>query len=366
MAATQVAFTDLDTYLKSLDNNTIDTPYELDITGLDNTTLKGALSMSDATEGTLQYVLNQNSKKYISLNESAGSVTATDITYAFAWCDNIISVAGDFSSVVTAVQTFFNCSNLTSADLSNFTSLQDATSMFRVCTKLTSIDISSLYQTLTNADNMFYFCIKLANVNLGTNAFEKLTHANYMFYRCEVLSSLDVKALTNIVYAMNFVSGCYKLKEITNWNFDINKLLSFANFFENCPADLVIKFPYKTYNTFSLVRVRTNSSGNVTIKKQKVNSSASTETTLTTELGNKIKFLGAIDEIAVASEITDDQFNNMFTNRYKWNSSDSIVEVADNLILWAKDEEKITSNFLNTTLSMQDKDFDSIFTGGNE
>lgn len=366
MAVTQIAFADLDTYLKSLNNNTADTPYELDITGLDNTVMKGAISISDATEGTLQYVLDQNSKKYISLNESAGSVTATDISYSFAWCDNLISVSGDFSSVTTAVQTFFNCDNFNNIDLTKFTNLKDATSMFRVCTKLTSIDISSLYQNLTTSDNMFYFCTKLTNVNLGTNNFEKLTSANYMFYRCETLPLLDVKPFINITHAMNFVSGCYRLKEIKNWNFDINKLISFANFFENCPSDLEIKFPYSTYSTFSLVRVRTDSSGNVTIKKQKINSSVATETTLTTELGNKVKFLGAIDEIAVADEITDDQFSNIFTNRYKWNSSDSTVEIADNLILWAKDEEKITSNVLNATISMQDEDFDSIFNGGNE
>lgn len=238
--------------------------------------------------------------------------------------------------------------------------------MFRVCTKLASIDISSLANTLEKSDSMFYFCIKLTDVTIGEVAFEKLTSANYMFYRCEILPYLDVKALTNIIYAMNFVSGCYKLKEIANWNFDIDKLISYTNFFENCPADLEIKFPYNSYNNFDLVRVRADADGNITIKKQEIGKTTADEITLQTTLGNKVKFFGSIDEIAVSSEITDEQFNNMFTNRYKWNSSSSTTEIADNLILWAKDDKKITSNILNSTLQMQSEDFDSIFEGNED
>lgn len=359
MAVVQIAFTELDNYLKHLAENTIDTAYELDITGLDNTTFSGVLNYP-FKEGTLQYILHQNSTKYVKLNESSGSVSATNIDYALTRCSNLISITGDFSTVTSAIQTFFNCSNLRTADVSGFINLTNASDMFRTCVNLTQVDISTLTK-LTNASRMFYFCIKLQEVKTSDQNYESLTLANHMFYRCESLPSLDVKGFVNVQYAMNFVSGCYVLKELLNWNFNIEKLVSFANFFENCPQDLSIKFNYNTYNNFSLVRVRVDKNGNVNIKKQVVDEGSSTNIDLKTNIGNNIKFFGAIDEIAVAPEITDDQFNTMLNNRYKWSSSESTIEIADNLILWAKDSSKITTNLTNNSLTMETEDFDKIF-----
>lgn len=361
MAAFQVAFTDLDNYLKSLPENTSSTAYELDITGLNDTTFSGQLN-KPFLENTLQNILQQNPTKFVKLNESTGSVTATKIDYAFAWCENIVSIAGDFSSVDSAIQVFFNCSNLNSADITGFSNLTIATDMFRTCVNLTQVDMSNLPKII-NTTRMFYFCIKLENVKTSVQNYENLTTANHMFYRCESLPALDVKGFVNVQYAMNFVSGCYVLKEILNWNFNLEKLVSFANFFENCPHDLSIKFNYNTYDNFSLIKVSTDESGNVNIKKQVVGEPTSSSITLKTTIGSNIKFFGAVDEIAIAPKITDEQFNTMLNTRYKWSSTGSTVEIADNLILWAKDNSKITTNITNSSLTMESEEFDQIFNG---
>ena len=71
--------------------------------------------------------------------------------------------------------TFYNCSSLTSLDLSSFdtSAVTHINSMFYNCRSLTSLDLSSFdTSAVTYMYNMFYKCTALTSLILGPNFFK--------------------------------------------------------------------------------------------------------------------------------------------------------------------------------------------------
>ena len=83
--ATQVAFSDLDSWLQAQPANTADTPYELEITGLTNNNCG-----ESGYEGTLGYIINHNSSKYVDLSYTVMPETMVSLENRFSGCTNLI------------------------------------------------------------------------------------------------------------------------------------------------------------------------------------------------------------------------------------------------------------------------------------
>ena len=185
--ATEVLWSDLDTWLQSQPANTIDTPYKVEIDGEPPLSFFG----QSGTEGTIGYILNANNTKYVDLSFSS-SIT-TDIFY---------------SEEIDAYQMFYNCSSLTGITI-DYMKTTRTTSMFEKCTSLSKVVWSdNIYGT--DAHRMFFGCTSLTNFNIDGNVYSE--NVPEMFFGCTSLTRVsgDFKALS----AERMFAGCTALKNI--------------------------------------------------------------------------------------------------------------------------------------------------------
>ena len=90
---------------------------------------------------------------------------------------------------------FYNLTNITSIDLSNFDSSQvtNFECMFDKCTSLKSINLNNINtSSVQNMVGMFESCSSLETLNLSSFDTSKVTSMWAMFYECSSLKSLDL------------------------------------------------------------------------------------------------------------------------------------------------------------------------------
>ena len=101
----------------------------------------------------------------------------------------------DTSQVTSMIESFFQCSNLTSIDLTNVdtSNVTDMRSMFYDCEKLTTLDVSKFNTSnVTNMGQMFFGCYQLSTLDVSKFNTSNVTNMNNMFNNCQKLSSLNV------------------------------------------------------------------------------------------------------------------------------------------------------------------------------
>lgn len=327
-----VDFSKLNDTLASLATNTAATPYEMNVLNYTADNLAGSPS---AKENTFQYILKNNSKKYVTLNcilDDDGNV--------------------DYSAVCVNNK-FLNKTDRTDFDRS-----------FSLCGSLVAV---ALGEKPTKRNSMFAVS-SLKNYYLDVT---DVVDVSYMFISCTNLTSIDTSAFTNVTNVLGMFVNCTSLTEITNWAMDINKLSSYRNIFTDCPSTLKIYLKddiTTTDNVLSLVRLNVASDGTLSVTKQSTDETQATTSSSTVTIGDTIRFTGKIDEIAVADEITDDEFNTMFKYRYEWSSTETdILPTNNSFVLWAKDSSNIKTNIINesttsSVMTLSDDDFDTIFS----
>ena len=141
-----------------------------------------------------------------SLPANATSIGSYALYYAFYNCTGLTSV--DLSSLTTVpgsyalANAFYNCTGLTSVGLSSLTRVTGSYGLycaFYGCTGLTSVDLSSL-TTVSGSNalaNAFYGCTGLTSVDLSSLTGLAGTSAlSYAFRNCTRLTSLSFPALT--------------------------------------------------------------------------------------------------------------------------------------------------------------------------
>ena len=155
---------------------------------------------------------------------------------------------------------FFNCTMLTSLDLSTFNTnkVRDMACMFSGCKSLTSLKISSFCtnQVISMAC-MFVDCEKLSSINISNFKTDNVLDMTMMFSGCKNLTILNLVGFnTKQVKLMNgMFAYCEKLNAIyvsrDGWNTQCakdNKDVSFFIFewedgvedmFQGCPAKIV-------------------------------------------------------------------------------------------------------------------------------
>ena len=108
--------------------------------------------------------------KKVVFDESFAVVRPTKCYCWFNDCSALTDIQGiqnlNTTEVTNMGYMFYNCSNLTSLDLSGFDTqrVSEMNSMFFGCSKLTTIFVSNKFvvENVTQSDNMFSFCDKLS------------------------------------------------------------------------------------------------------------------------------------------------------------------------------------------------------------
>ena len=130
---------------------------------------------------------------------------------------------------------FYNCSSLTSLDLSNFdtSNVNNMNAMFYGCNKLTSLDLSNFNTSkVTVVVDMFYGCSKLASLDLSSFNTSNVTSMHEMFRGCSSLTSLDLSNFdtSNVTIMYGMFIGCSALKTLDIRNFTFAQLKDGKNF----------------------------------------------------------------------------------------------------------------------------------------
>ncbi len=165
----------------------------------------------------------------------------------FRFCNKLTSL--DISKFNTAKVTnmsyMFNCSLLSSITFGNgfsFNEVIDLSYMFDSCS-LTSINLSPYLNSSTNykfftMESMFSNCGVLETINLGTFNAPVLDSTNSMFYGCSSLTSINMKILkTNYLRTTaGMFSSCSNLTSLDLSGFVTKNVITMDNMFESCDS----------------------------------------------------------------------------------------------------------------------------------
>ena len=137
---------------------------------------------------------------------------------------------------------FYQCENLVSVDSImnlNTDAVTNMSSMFFQCSSLTSLDLSGLNTSnVTNMKSMFNGCTKLSSLNISDFDTSKVRDMSCMFQSNFELTSIDVSCFnTSLVESMECMfSGCKQLKEINLSGFETKNVESMSWMFHGCSS----------------------------------------------------------------------------------------------------------------------------------
>ena len=167
-----VVFSELDTYLKSLAENTASTPYKIKVTGLTKTDCGNA-----ATTGTLGNVIYSNNKKYVDLSYTELPNDLTDLTNAFAYCGSLIVAPPIPNGVQSLNYAYTYCESLVNAPtIPN--GVQNINSTFEHCGSLISAIINLESVNPSRMQTLFWYCNNLQDVYVTSEEIKATLIAN--------------------------------------------------------------------------------------------------------------------------------------------------------------------------------------------
>ena len=166
----------------------------------------------------------------------------------FHGCSQLYSL--DFSnfdtSQVTDMESMFHgCSQLSTIDLSNFqtSNVKWMNKMFSGCSQLYSLDLYHFDTSeVTTMSSMFSGCSQLYSLDLNHFVTSKITDMSSMFSGCSQLSSLDLSNFdtSKVTTMISMFNGCSNLEYINLKNFIENNSLTVSNIFDNVPDNIVL------------------------------------------------------------------------------------------------------------------------------
>lgn len=171
----------------------------------------------------------------------------TSLTSTASWfmgCTNLTSITGianlKTDNVTNMYAMFYNCSSLTSLDVSGFVTdnVTNMEKMFSAC-DFTTLDISNFKtDKVTNMKEMFRECRSLATLTLDKNNFktDNVTNMWLMFKDCESLTSLDVSGFNtaNVTDMTLMFHGCKELTTLDVSGFNTAKVTTMEGMFNGC------------------------------------------------------------------------------------------------------------------------------------
>lgn len=158
--ATTVAFSDLDSWLQSQPSNSASTPYELNITGLRQDNVR----LSSDTNGTLGYILKQNSTKYVDLSDTVFPRLTPGqevLDETFYQCTTLVNAPVLSENVKMLDRTFYQCSSLKGTPIIP-SSVKNLYGAFVECTQLKSITFEkTTFNDIERYSSVFNECRNL-------------------------------------------------------------------------------------------------------------------------------------------------------------------------------------------------------------
>ena len=203
----------------------------------------------------LEYLNTEKVTRMSCMFFNCSSLTSLDVThFNTANVTNMMSMFSNCSSLTSLDVTHFNtanvtnmgnmfssCSSLTSLDVTHFNTanVTDMNSMFSSCSSLASLDVTDFNTAnVENMSNMFRGCIGLISLDVTHFNTAKVTNMSFMFSRCSSLISLDVTHFNteNVTNMRNMFSGCSSLTSLDVTNFNTAKVPDMSYMFSNCLA----------------------------------------------------------------------------------------------------------------------------------
>ena len=147
----------------------------------------------------------------------------------------------DTSNVTSMSYMFYNCSSLTSLDVSRFSTsnVTNMDQMFFNCRSVTALDVSAWNTSnVTNMHNMFFNCYFLTSLDVSSWNTTKVTALSGMFLNCSSLTSLDVSSwITSQVSSMSSVfNNCSSLTSLDVSAWDTSNVTSMFCMFSDCSS----------------------------------------------------------------------------------------------------------------------------------
>ena len=182
---------------------------------------------------------------HIVFDKSFSTYTPTSLYRFFGSLTTLETITGleylNTANVTDMHYMFYNCSKLTSLDVTHFNTanVTDMMSMFSNCSSLTSLDVTHFNTAkVTNMGNMFSSCSSFTSLDVTHFNTEKVTNMGRMFYSCSSLTSLDVTHFNtaNVADMNGMFSSCLKLTSLDVTNFNTANVTDMSFMFSNCVA----------------------------------------------------------------------------------------------------------------------------------
>lgn len=396
--AIQVAINDLSNWLELQSENTPQTPYELEITGLTLNTVKNLplalknnplkyvdLSSTVIRQAWNLYLFFENCTSLVTAPQLPNMSINANVSYCFYNCTSLVSVA-NIPNYTSLEGFFLGCSSLTNCpDIPN--NVTNLNRCFRGCTSL--VTTPRIPDSVINMEFCFYDCTSLSNVtNLPNN---QNTSLDYCFYNCTSLVNLpnipsgitslfytfantgvvttpiipdsvkymygtftDCASLTtvsnvpkNVTNLYDCFDNCRNLTTIYNFGLSVNDFYNSTakNCFYNCNSLTSIYVNYDESDDWHVYRLKFNSS-NVS---GKVYDKTKTATTIASRQisGTDLKLPVLSDELLFSDSISDADLDalieDVLTYKYTYTGdSTSVINPKHrSFVLWA---DRIVTN----------------------
>lgn len=195
-------------------------------------------------------------------DSSMSGYLPTSTAYWFHDCSKLTSITGieylNTEYVTDMSNMFFDCSSLTSLDLSSFNTEKVTTMsmMFQSCSALKELNLSSFNTSnVTSMFQMFVDCYNLKSLDVSSFDTKNVTNMRWMFGRCSRLTSLDVSGFnTENVYSFSeMFYGCSSLNSIDVSNFNTSKVTTMWGMFLGCRA--LASIDLSSFNTSNVTNM---------------------------------------------------------------------------------------------------------------
>ena len=189
--------------------------------------------------------LGNGTIKHIVFDKSFSTYTPTTLYGFFMDLTILETITGleylNTENVTDMSLMFFNCSSLTSLDVTHFNTAKvtNMNSMFDSCSSLTSLDVSKFNtENVTNMTRMFLSCSSLTSLDVTHFNTAKVTNMSKMFSGCSSLTSLDVSHFNTakVTEMDRMFSSCSKLTSLDVTNFNTANVTDMSYMFANCVA----------------------------------------------------------------------------------------------------------------------------------
>ena len=176
--------------------------------------------------------------------ENLNTSNVTDMQDMFYECSSLtsIDVSGFNTKNVTNMQSLFDgCSSLTSLDVSSFNTenVTDMRWMFCGCSSLTSLDLSGFNtKNVTLINDIFYGCSSLINLDVSSFNTKNVTDMQSLFGGCSSLTSIDVSSFNteNVTNMMAMFYECSSLTNLDVSSFNTKNVTDMGWMFSKCSS----------------------------------------------------------------------------------------------------------------------------------